>query len=91
MRATVDIPDHLRPALLALAARKGYRGYSRVIADALDHRGITHALVLYEGEEHGFRKAENIADALESELSFFGQVLGFEPAGALATAEVKHL
>ena len=36
MRATVDIPDHLRPALLAVVARKGYRGYSRVIAEALE-------------------------------------------------------
>lgn len=36
MRATIEIPDHLRPALLAVAARKGYRGYSRVIAEALE-------------------------------------------------------
>ncbi len=63
---------------------------ARLIADALDEKGVTHALVLYEGEDHGFRSADNIVHSLEAELSFFGHVLGFEPAGDLATAEVKH-
>lgn len=36
MRATVEIPDHLRAAVMAVAARKGYRGYSRVIVEALE-------------------------------------------------------
>ena len=36
MRATVEIPDHLRAAVLAVAARKGYRGYSKVIVEALE-------------------------------------------------------
>lgn len=36
MRATVDLPDHLRAAVLAVAARKGYRGYSKVIVEALE-------------------------------------------------------
>lgn len=64
---------------------------ARMIADALDRRGVPHALVLYEGEDHGFRNAENIANAIESELSFFGNVLGFQPAGDLASADVRHL
>ena len=32
------------------------------------------------GEQHGFRKAENIQDALDGEFYFFGKVLGFTPA-----------
>ena len=36
MRATIEIPDHLRAALLLVAARKGYRGYSRVIIEAIE-------------------------------------------------------
>lgn len=36
MRATVELPDHLRAAVMAVAARKGYRGYSRVIVEALE-------------------------------------------------------
>ena len=42
-------------------------------------RGIPHAYLTFEGEQHGFRRAETIAAALEAELSFLGQVLGFEP------------
>jgi dipeptidyl aminopeptidase/acylaminoacyl peptidase len=44
-------------------------------------RGIDHAYLRFEGEQHGFRKAETIVAALEAELSFYGQVLGFETPG----------
>jgi dipeptidyl aminopeptidase/acylaminoacyl peptidase len=56
---------------------------AEVIADALKARGVPHALVMYEGEDHGFRKAETIIHSLESELAFYGKVLGFTPAGDL--------
>ena len=36
------------------------------------------ALKIYEGEQHGFRKSENIEDALNSELYFFSKVFGFD-------------
>ncbi len=54
---------------------------SEAIRDALAARGIPHAYVLYEGEGHGFRRAETIVHALESELAFLGQVFGFETPG----------
>ncbi|AIG76805.1 acyl-peptide hydrolase [Amycolatopsis japonica] len=44
-------------------------------------RGIEHAYLRFEGEQHGFRKAETIVAALEAELSFYGQVFGFETPG----------
>jgi dipeptidyl aminopeptidase/acylaminoacyl peptidase len=56
---------------------------ARVIADALRDRGIPHSHIEYEGEDHGFRKAENIIHSLETELVFYGEVLGFTPAGEL--------
>ena len=37
------------------------------------------AYVAFEGEQHGFRKAENIVRSLEAELYFYGKVFGFEP------------
>lgn len=43
--------------------------------------GIPHAYLRFEGEQHGFRRAENIQRALEAELSFYGQVLGFTTPG----------
>ena len=42
--------------------------------------GIPHAYLLFEGEDHGFRRAENIIRSFEAELSFYGQVFGFTPA-----------
>lgn len=42
--------------------------------EALQARGLRTKLVMYEGEQHGFRKAENIRNALEEELKFFLEV-----------------
>jgi dipeptidyl aminopeptidase/acylaminoacyl peptidase len=47
----------------------------------LDGRGIPHAYLTFAGEQHGFRKAQTIVTALEAELSFLGQILGFDPPG----------
>ena len=58
-----------------------------LIVDALQERGLAHAYLLFEGEQHGFRKAENIARSLEARLAFFGLVLGFEPADDIALPE----
>lgn len=52
---------------------------SEVFRDVLAAKGIAHAYLLYEGEQHGFRRAGSIISALESELSFYGQVMGFTP------------
>jgi len=48
---------------------------------ALLQKGIPTALKMYVGEQHGFRKAENIEDALNSELYFYSRVFGFTCAG----------
>jgi dipeptidyl aminopeptidase/acylaminoacyl peptidase len=54
---------------------------SESIAADLAGFGTRHAYIEFEGESHGFRKAESIAAALEGELSFYGQILGFDPPG----------
>ncbi len=54
---------------------------SETIASDLSAHGIRHAYITFEGESHGFRKAESIMAALEAELSFYGQILGFTPPG----------
>lgn len=48
------------------------------VARALASKGIPHRYLLFAGEQHGFRKAENMIAALEAELSFYGQVFGYE-------------
>ncbi|MCY4229357.1 MAG: S9 family peptidase, partial [Alphaproteobacteria bacterium] len=51
---------------------------TEAMAAALRAGGVPVALLLFEGEGHGFRRSENIVAALEAELSFFARILGFE-------------
>jgi dipeptidyl aminopeptidase/acylaminoacyl peptidase len=51
---------------------------AEIMVEALREKGLPYAYVLFEGEQHGFRKAESIRSALEAELSFYAQVLGFQ-------------
>ncbi|HTZ93631.1 MAG TPA: prolyl oligopeptidase family serine peptidase [Streptosporangiaceae bacterium] len=54
---------------------------SESIAADLAAHGTRYAYIAFEGESHGFRKAENVTAAYEAELSFYGQILGFDPPG----------
>ena len=54
---------------------------AELFVDALRRKGIPHAYLTFEGEQHGFRRQETVIAALEAELSFYGQVFGFEPPG----------
>ncbi|XP_057986843.1 uncharacterized protein LOC131169212 [Hevea brasiliensis] len=49
---------------------------ARTIYQALKKKGLPVALVEYEGEQHGFRKAENIKFTLEQEMVFFARLVG---------------
>jgi dipeptidyl aminopeptidase/acylaminoacyl peptidase len=64
---------------------------AEMIVSALREKGVPVAYLLFEGEQHGFRKAENVVRALESELAFFGRVLGFEPADDLPPVDIANL
>ncbi|KIF77650.1 acyl-peptide hydrolase [Streptomyces sp. 150FB] len=43
-------------------------------------RGVPHAYLAYEGEGHGFRRADTLISALEAELSLYAQTFGVERA-----------
>ncbi len=64
---------------------------SEMIFEALKSRGVPTAYVAFEGESHGFRKAENQIRALEAELYFYSRVLGFEPADTLPPVIIEGL
>jgi dipeptidyl aminopeptidase/acylaminoacyl peptidase len=64
---------------------------AEVIVDALKRRGIPYAYIAFEGEGHGFRKAENIKRASEAHLSFLAQVSGFELADGIESIEIEAL
>ena len=66
---------------------------SETIVDALRDRKVPVAYLLFEGEQHGFRRAENIRRALDAELSFYAQVFGFElpPDEGIEPVAVENL
>jgi dipeptidyl aminopeptidase/acylaminoacyl peptidase len=64
---------------------------SRAIVAAVRDRGCPVAYLEFEGEQHGLRRAANIARALEAELYFLGRVLGFTPADEVAPVPIDNL
>jgi dipeptidyl aminopeptidase/acylaminoacyl peptidase len=54
---------------------------ARTMAAAMAARDLPVALYEFEGEGHGFRRAETIRRVLELELAFYGRVFGFQPVG----------
>lgn len=48
--------------------------------EVVKSKGLPTALVMFEGEQHGFRKSENVRHALDGEFAFYGHCFGFEPA-----------
>ena len=64
-----------------------------MIVEALEAKGVPVAYLAFDGEQHGFRRAENIRRAIEAELSFYAQVFGFAlPAGeGIEPVEVSGL
>jgi len=64
---------------------------AELIVAALRERRIPHAYLLFEGEGHGFRKADTIIASLEAELSFYAQILGFEPGDHIPRLAIEHL
>ena len=47
---------------------------SEMMADAARKKGLKVKYVTFEGEQHGFRKAENMIRSLEEELAFYQDV-----------------
>ena len=64
---------------------------AEMMVDKLKAKGLPVAYLAFEGEQHGFRKAETIMRTLEAELYFYGRVFGFTPAGDIPPVEIFNL
>jgi dipeptidyl aminopeptidase/acylaminoacyl peptidase len=64
---------------------------AQLMFDAVRGKGLPVAYIRFEGEAHGFRRAENIRHALEAELYFYGRLFGFVPADDLAPVSIENL
>ncbi len=63
---------------------------AEMMVSALKAKGLPVAYVLFEGEQHGFRRAENIKRALDGELYFYSRVFGFELAEKVEPVVIEN-
>ncbi|KAH7850529.1 hypothetical protein Vadar_034398 [Vaccinium darrowii] len=64
---------------------------ARKIYHALKEKGLPVALVEFEGEQHGFRKAETIKFSLEQQMVFFARLVGhFEVADDITPIKIDN-
>ncbi len=60
------------------------------MAAALRTKGLPFAYLAFEGEQHGFRKAETIQRTLEAELYFYSRVFGFSVADTIEPVAIEN-
>ena len=63
---------------------------AEIMFSALKEKHVPVALLLFEGEQHGFRKSENIRRALEAELYFYGKIFDFNPADQIEPVHIEN-
>jgi dipeptidyl aminopeptidase/acylaminoacyl peptidase len=64
---------------------------AEMMVDALRKKGLPVAYVAYGGEQHGFRKAENIKHSLDSELYFYSCIFSFPLAEPVEPVKIENL
>ncbi|MGE0594456.1 MAG: prolyl oligopeptidase family serine peptidase [Vicinamibacterales bacterium] len=92
-RSPIHAVDRLSCALIVFQGQDDRvvpPSQSARMVEAVRARGFPVAYLLFEGEQHGFRRAETIQQCLESELGFYGAVFGFLPAGDLAPVPIDN-
>src|SRR5919108_3127011 len=60
------------------------------MVEAVRGKGLPVAYLTFSGEQHGFRKAENIKRVLEAELYFYSKVFGFELADPVEPVKIEN-
>lgn len=64
---------------------------SQMMFEAVRDKELPVAYLLFEGEQHGFRKAENIKRSLEAEFYFYSKIFGFDPADKMEPVQIENL
>ncbi len=64
---------------------------AELMVEALRQKGLPVAYVAFEGEQHGFRRAETIKRTLEGELYFYSRVFGFELPDRVEPVTIENL
>jgi dipeptidyl aminopeptidase/acylaminoacyl peptidase len=64
---------------------------AELMVNTLREKKLPVAYVLFEGEQHGFRKAENIRKSLDGQFYFFSKIFGFQMADHVEPILIENL
>ena len=64
---------------------------AEMMVEAVRAKRLPVAYLLFDGEQHGFRKAENIKRVLEAELYFYAKIFGFDLADDIEPVQIDNL
>ena len=64
---------------------------AEIMVEALKAKHLPVAYIAFEGEQHGFRRAENIKRALEAELYFYSKVFKFDLPAFIEPVIIENL
>jgi dipeptidyl aminopeptidase/acylaminoacyl peptidase len=93
-RSPVHFPDRLSVPVIffqGLEDKVVPPNQAEMMVEALRRKGVPVAYVAFPGEQHGFRRAENIKRSLDGEFYFYGRVFGFEPADEIEPVPIDNL
>ncbi len=93
-RSPINLVDRLSAPLLVLQGSEDTvvpPSHSEAIVDAVRAAGLPVAYLVFEGEGHGFRRADSIVRWFDADLDFYGRVLGFQPADTVERLPIENL
>lgn len=93
-RSPVHFPDQLSCPVIffqGLEDKIVPPNQAEMMVEALRQKNVPVAYVPFVGEQHGFRRAENIKRSLDGELYFYSRVFGFELADEIEPVEIENL
>jgi dipeptidyl aminopeptidase/acylaminoacyl peptidase len=64
---------------------------AEMLADVARRKELPVALIMFEGEGHGFRRAATIKAAIEAQIYFLGRIFSFEPADHVPPIPIANL
>jgi len=64
---------------------------AEIMVNALREKHLPVAYVLFDGEQHGFRKAENIQKSLDGQFYFFSKIFHFQMADDVEPIPIENL
>jgi dipeptidyl aminopeptidase/acylaminoacyl peptidase len=93
-RSPINFTGHLQRPMIIFQGLQDHvvpPNQAEMMAEALRRRGVPFALLTFEDEGHGFRRAENLRRALEAELYFYSRILGFPLSESVEPVTIENL